>query len=92
MNTQHMQEAQAVIAPGDKTQAFACKVKSRVSHNVYKVRMVEIGDPGASPVEIGSQFQAVDLSDDFSSPAGDVPIGSIVVVARVANWYVFNKP
>jgi hypothetical protein len=37
-------------------------------------------------------MEAVDLSDDFSDPAGDVSIGSIVVVSRVAGKYVFNKP
>jgi hypothetical protein len=87
-----MQESQTVVSPGARIQAFTCKVKALVSHNVYKVQMVEIGEPGSSPVEIGSEFQAVDLSDDFSSPAGDVTIGSIVVVTKVANKYVFNKP
>jgi len=92
MEEEQMQEVQGVVSPGARVQAFTCKVKSLVSHNVYKVRMVEIGDPGSQPVEIGSEMQAVDLSDDFSNPAGDVPIGSIVVVSRVGSKYVFNKP
>jgi hypothetical protein len=54
--------------------------------------MVEIGDPGASPVEMGSEMEAVDLSDDFLNPVGDVPIGSIVAVSRVGSKYVFHKP
>jgi hypothetical protein len=92
MNEQQMQEVQGVVSPGARAETFSCKVKSLVSHNVYKVRMVEIGAPGSLPVEIGSEFEAVDLSDDFLNPAGDVPIGTIVVVARVGSKYVFNKP
>jgi len=92
MREEQMQEVQGVVSPGARAQTFSCKVKSLVSHNVYKVRMVEIGDPGSLPVEIGSEMEAVDLSDDFSDPAGDVPIGSIVVVSRAASRYVFHKP
>ncbi|MHC4624513.1 MAG: hypothetical protein ACYS4W_11500 [Planctomycetota bacterium] len=92
MKEEQMQEVQGVVSPGATVQTFSCKVKSLVSYNVYNVRMVEIGAPGSMPVEIGSQIQAVDLSDDFLNPAGDVPIGSIVVVSRVGDRYVFNKP
>jgi hypothetical protein len=92
MKEAQIHEIQGVVSPGATVQAFACKVKSSVSHNVYKVRMVEIGPPGTLPVEIGDEMEAVDLSDDFSDPAGDVSIGSIVVVSRVAGKYVFNKP
>jgi len=87
-----MRETQLLVTPGAGLQTFNCKVKSLVSDNVYKVRMVEIGDPGSLPVEYGSEFEAVDLSDDFADPAGDVPIGSIVVVSKVGNKYVFHKP
>jgi hypothetical protein len=92
MKEGHMQEVQGVVSPGARAESFSCKVKSLVSHNVYKVRMVEIGEPGTLPVELGSEMQAVDLSDDFSNPAGNVPIGSIVVVSRIGDKYVFNKP
>jgi hypothetical protein len=92
MKDEQMQEVQAVVSPGARAESFSCKVKSLVSHNVYKVRMVEIGAPGSLPVEIGAEIEAVDLSDDFLNPAGDVPIGTIVVVSRVGNKYVFNKP
>jgi len=92
MKEMQIQETQGVISPGARTQNFACRVKSNVSHNLYKVRMVEIGPPGTIPVEIGAEIEAVDLSDDFSDPASDVPIGSIVVVSKVAGKYVFNKP
>ena len=92
MKQHELPELETVVSPGARTEAFTCKVKSHVSHNVYNVRMVEIGEPGSMPVELGSELQATDLSDDFSNPAGDVPIGTIVVVSRVAGKYVFNKP
>lgn len=92
MKEEQMQELQGVVSPGARAESFSCKVKSLLSYNVYKVRMVEIGAPGSLPVEIGSEFEAVDLSDDFLNPAGDVPIGTILVVSRVADKYVFNKP
>jgi hypothetical protein len=92
MTEEQMEEVQGVVSPGARTEVFNCKVKSLVSHNVYKVRMVEIPAPGSLPIELGSEMEAVDLSDDFLSPAGDVPIGSIVVVSRVGGKYVFNKP
>lgn len=92
MSEQQMREAQGVVAPGARVQAFVCKVKSHVSHNVYKVRMVELTDPGWLPGEFGAEFQAVDVSDDFADPAGDVPAGAIVLVCRVGDKYVFQKP
>ena len=92
MKEPQIHEIHGVVSPGATVQVFACKVKSSVSHNLYKVRMVEIGPPGTLPVEIGDEMEAIDLSDDFSNPASDVSIGSIVVVSRVAGKYVFNKP
>jgi hypothetical protein len=64
--------------------------------NEEQMREVQgVVSPGAraeTPVEIGSEMEAVDLSDDFVNPAGDVPIGSIVAVSRVGSKYVFHKP
>ncbi|MHC4659864.1 MAG: hypothetical protein ACYS83_11915 [Planctomycetota bacterium] len=92
MREEQMQEVQGVVSPGARVQTFSCKVKSLVSHNVYKVRMVEIGAPGSLPVELGSEMEAVDVTDDFLNPASNVPIGSIVVLSRVGSKYVFQKP
>lgn len=92
MKEEQMQEVQGVVSPGARVQTFSCKVKSLVSYNVYKVRMVEIGAPGFLPVEIGSEMEAVDVTDDFLNPAGDVPISSIVIVSRTGSKYVFQKP
>jgi hypothetical protein len=90
MKEEQMQEVQGVISPGARVQTFNCKVKSLVSHNVYKVQMVEIGAPGSLPVELGSEMEAVDVTDDFLNPASNVPIGS--VLSRVGSKYVFQKP
>ena len=87
-----MQEVQGVISPGARTQTFVCKVKSHVSDNFYKVRMVEIGPAGTFPIEYGAEFEAVDVTDDFENPQADVPIGSVVVVSRTGNTCVFQKP
>lgn len=92
MEQKQLPQSQVVISPGASQQVFTCKVKSLVSHNFYNVVMVEIGDPGSVPTEIGTQFQAVDLTDDFLNPASDVPLGSIVAVSRVGAKYVFQKP
>lgn len=92
MENQQMQETQGLVSPGAREQTFTCKVKSHLSYNVYNVIMVEINLPGTLPVEYGAQFEAVDLTDDFINSAGDVPIGSIVAVSRVADKYVFQKP
>ncbi|HUW19453.1 MAG TPA: hypothetical protein VMW16_09135 [Sedimentisphaerales bacterium] len=92
MKDEQMQEVQGVVSPGARVQTFSCKVKSLVSYNVYKVRMVTVGPAGTVPVEIGAEMEAVDVTDDFVNPAGDVPIGSIVIVSRAGSTYVFQKP
>ncbi|MHC4214138.1 MAG: hypothetical protein ACYSWP_12265 [Planctomycetota bacterium] len=92
MQKKQLQQSQVVISPGASQQVFACKVKSLVSHNFYNVVMIGIGDPGSIPIEIGDQFQAVDLTDNFINPASDVPLGSIVSVSRVGSKYIFQKP
>ena len=92
MQHEQLQQSQVVVSPGARTQVFVCKVKSLVSHNVYNVKMVEIQSPGSVPVEVGSEMQAVDLTDDFLNPAGDVQVGSIVAVSRVGSKYALHKP
>jgi hypothetical protein len=92
MQKKQLPQSQTVISPGPSQQVFVCKVKSLISHNFYNIVMVEIGDPGSIPTEIGDQLQAVDLTDDFLNPASDVPLSSIISVARVGTKYVFQKP
>jgi len=92
MKNEQMQEAQNLVSSGAREQTFTCKVKSHLSYNFYKVIMVEIKFPGSLPTEYGAQFEAVDVTDDFINSAADVPIDSIVIVSRVADRYVFQKP
>ena len=58
-------ETYVVTSPGARTTAWAAKVKSLSSYNVYNVCAVEIGAAGSLPVEIGGQVQAVNLAESF---------------------------
>lgn len=56
-------EITVVTSPGARTAAWAIKVKSLSSYNVYNVIAVVIGEPGSEPSEIGQQMQAVNLAE-----------------------------
>jgi len=83
-----MQEISTVTSPGDRTTAWAIKVKSLSSYNVYNVIAVVIGAPGSIPVEIGQQTQAVNLAE---SPLqqGTLPQGTYAVMFWVGDKNVF---
>lgn len=87
-NTESLQEVSVVTSPGARTAAWAVKVKSLVSYNVYNVCTVQIGDAGSLPVEIGQQMQAVNLAESFMSQ-GTLPAGTYAVMARVGDKNVF---
>ncbi|MHC4678129.1 MAG: hypothetical protein ACYTEK_05470, partial [Planctomycetota bacterium] len=59
-------EVAVVTSPGARTAAWAVKVKSHSSYNVYDVIAVVIHDPGAVPSEIGQQTQAVNMAESFT--------------------------
>jgi hypothetical protein len=81
-------EVSIVASPGARTSAWAVKVKSLSSYNVYNVRAVEIGDPGSLPVEIGGQMQAVNLAESFLE-TGQLPTGTFAVMSRVGGKNAF---
>jgi len=83
-----MQEISVVTSPGARADAWAIKVKSHSSYNVYNVIVVELGDAGSLPVEIGKQFQAVNLAESFHDP-GTLAAGTYAVMARVGDKNVF---
>jgi len=85
---QERQETSVVTSPGARATAWAVKVKSHSSHNVYNVLAVEIGEPGSLPVEIGQETQAVNLAESFLDP-GTLPAGTYVVMCRVGDKNVF---
>jgi hypothetical protein len=81
-------EIAVVTSPGARTAAWAVKVKSLSSYNVYNVVAVVIHDPGAVPTEIGQQMQAINLAESFTQQ-GTLPEGTYAVMARVADKNVF---
>ncbi len=89
--SEETQEISVVISPGARVAAWAVKVKSLSSYNVYNVRAVEIGDAGSLPVEIGGQMQAVNLAESFLQQ-GTLPEGTYAVMSRVGGKNVFYVP
>jgi hypothetical protein len=86
--SQGMQEVSMVTSPGARAAAWAVKVKSLASYNVYNVRAVEIGGPGSLPVEFGQEMQAVNLAESFTQ-AGTLAAGTYVAMLRVGDKNVF---
>jgi hypothetical protein len=88
INTESLQEVSVVTSPGARAAAWAVKVKSHVSYNVYNVCAVQLGEPGSVPVEMGQQMQAVNLAESFLDQ-GTLPAGTYAVMSRVGDKNVF---
>lgn len=87
-----MQEVTTVASPGARAAAWAVKVKSLVSYNVYNVAVVVLGVPGALPIEIGQQVQAVNLAEPFMQQ-GTLPSGTYAIMFRFCDKNIFHvKP
>ncbi len=84
-------EVSVVTSPGARAAAWAVKVKSNFSYNVYNVVAVVIGDAGTIPVEIGQQMQAVNLAESFTEQ-GTLPAGIYAAMFRVGDKNVFYAP
>jgi len=89
--SEETQEISVVTSPGARAAAWAVKVKSLSSYNVYNVRAVEIGEAGSLPVEIGGQMQAVNLAESFLQQ-GTLSAGTYAVMSRVGGKNVFYVP
>lgn len=89
--SQETDEVSVVISPGARAAAWAVKVKSLSSHNVYNVRAVNIGDVGSLPVEIGEQMQAVNLAESFFA-TGQLSAGTFAVMSKVGGKNIFYVP
>jgi len=87
-NTQEGVEKSVVTSPGSRAAAWAVKIKSLSSYNVYNVCAVVLGEAGSVPVEIGSQMQAVNLAESFLQ-AGQLSAGTYAVMFRVGGKNVF---
>lgn len=84
-------EVSVVTSPGARAAAWAVKVKSNSSYNVYNVVAVVIGDAGTTPAEIGGQMGAVNLAESFTEQ-GTLPAGTYTVMLRVGDKNVFYAP
>ncbi len=85
------EEVSFVESPGARAGAWAVKIKSLSSYNVYNVRRVEIGDAGSLPIEIGEQTQAVNLAEPFDEQ-GALAMGVYAVMFRVGEKNIFCLP
>jgi len=85
------EETTVVTSPGARAAAWAVKVKSLSSYNVYNVRAVEIGDPGTLPMELGGQMQAVNMAESFLSN-GQLSASTYAIMFRVGDKNVFRVP
>jgi hypothetical protein len=86
--SEQAQEVSVVISPGARAAAWAVKVKSNSSYNVYNVVAVVIGAAGSIPVEIGGQMQAVNLAESFMQQ-GTLATGTFAIMFRAGDKNVF---
>jgi hypothetical protein len=86
--SQDRSEISVIASPGARVAAWAVKVKSLSSYNVYNVVVVEIGDAGSLPVEIGGQMQAVNLAESFLVN-GQLSAGTYAIMFRVGGRNIF---
>jgi hypothetical protein len=89
--TEARRETSVVTSPGARAAAWAVKVKSNSSYNVYNIQAVQIGEPGSLPFEIGQEMQAVNLAESFLQQ-GTLPAGTYVLMCRVGEKNVFYAP
>jgi hypothetical protein len=81
-------ETSAVVSPGARIPARVVTITSHVAYNVYLVRAVVPGPPGAVPLEIGEQMEAINLAESFLSQ-GTLAPGAYAVLSRVGEKNVF---
>jgi hypothetical protein len=81
-------ETSAVVSPGARIPARAVTIKSHVAYNVYTVRAIVPGNPGAAPLEIGEEMEAINLAEPFLSQ-GTLAPGAYAVMSRVGEKNVF---
>ena len=81
-------EITVVTSPGARAAAWAVKVKSLSSYNVYNVIAVVMYNVATEPSEIGQQMQAVNLAESFTQQ-GTLPAGTYAVMTRVGDKNIF---
>ncbi len=86
--SEQAQEVSLVTSPCARAAAWAVKIKSNSSYNVYNVVAVVIGAAGSIPVEIGGQMQAINLAEPFMQQ-GTLPAGTYAIMFRAGDKNVF---
>lgn len=86
--SQGTDEIAVVTSPGTRNPAWAVKIKSNSSYNIYNVVTVIITAPGLEPSEIGRQVEAVNLAESFTQQ-GALPVGTYAIMSRVGDKNVF---
>ena len=90
--SEQAQDVSVVTSPGSQASAWAVKVKSNSSYNVYNVVAVVLGAAGSAPVEIGAQTQAVNLAESYLQQ-GTLSAGTLAIMFRVGDKNIFHaKP
>ena len=82
-------ERAVVTATGTVPPAWAIKVLSLDSYNVYNVQLVDISLPGVPPSPVTGSLKAYNLAESFTSN-GSLSAGTYAVMWRVGKSYVFN--
>ncbi len=83
-----LKENAILSSPGTGTQAFAVKIQSNSSYNLYNVINVIFGEPGSEPVVMGMDTQAINLAEPFDQQ-GTLSTGTYVIIFRLGTKYVF---
>jgi hypothetical protein len=89
--SQRTSETAIVTSPGAGAVAWAAKIKSRYSYNVYNVVTVVVGDAGTEPYEIGEQRLATNLAEPFDQQ-GTLAAETYIIMFRVGTKNVFHVP
>ena len=86
-------EGALVTATGTAPPAWAVKIISLSSYNVYNVKQVSIESPGMPPVVIsGSETQTTNLAESFIS-SGQLSPGTYAVMWRTgSNNVIYVEP
>ena len=82
-------ETTAMVSAGLGVLTWPVRIKAHVTHNVYSVRPVVIGDAGAVPVEMGESTEATNLAESFLSE-GALAVGTYAIVFRTGRKNVFH--
>ncbi len=86
-----MQDVSVVTSPGARPSAWAIKIKSLSSYNVYNVCAVQMGSAGFPPVEVGSQCEAINIAESFTQ-TGQLSAGSFAIMFRLGEKNIFYIP